>query len=164
MQENVQIVTRFPPEPNGYAHIGHAVASYLNFGLAQDYGGLTRLRMDDTNPLTERLEYAEGFIRDMTWLGWRWAGEVSYASNYFEDLYQMAQTLVRDGKAYVDSVPEEEMAQAARHRHHTRYTEPVSRPERGGKSRAVRADAFAQASLKTAHTFYGPKSTLQTTI
>ncbi len=110
-QENVQIVTRFPPEPNGYAHIGHAVASYLNFGLARDYGGLTRLRMDDTNPLTERLEYAEGFIRDMTWLGWTWAGEVSYASNYFDDLYRMAQTLIRNGKAYVDSVSEEEMAQ-----------------------------------------------------
>ena len=109
-QAGVQIVTRFPPEPNGYAHIGHAVASYLNFGLAQDYGGLTRLRLDDTNPLTERLEYAEGFIRDMRWLGWEWAGAVSYASNYFENLYEMAQTLIRAGKAYVDSVPEEEMA------------------------------------------------------
>ena len=109
-QENVQIVTRFPPEPNGYAHIGHAVASYLNFGLAQDYGGLTRLRMDDTNPLTERLEYAEGFIRDMRWLGWEWAGPVSYASNYFENLYEMARTLIRNSKAYVDSVAEDEMA------------------------------------------------------
>ena len=109
-QTGGQIVTRFPPEPNGYAHIGHAVASYLNFGLAQDYGGLTRLRMDDTNPLTERLEYAEGFIRDMRWLGWEWTGAVSYASNYFAELYEMAQTLIRAGKAYVDSVPEEEMA------------------------------------------------------
>ena len=109
-QAGVQIVTRFPPEPNGYAHIGHAVASYLNFGLAQDYGGLTRLRMDDTNPLTERLEYAEGFIRDMRWLGWEWAGAVSYASNYFAEFYEMARTLIRAGKAYVDSVPEEEMA------------------------------------------------------
>ena len=110
VQAGVRVVTRFPPEPNGYAHIGHAVASYLNFGLAQDYGGLTRLRMDDTNPLTERLEYAEGFIRDMRWLGWEWAGAVSYASNYFGDLYEMAQTLVRAGKAYVDSVNEAEMA------------------------------------------------------
>lgn len=105
-----QVVTRFPPEPNGYAHIGHAVASFLNFGLADDYGGLTRLRLDDTNPLTERLEYAEGFIRDMTWLGWRWDGEVSYASNYFGELYEMAQRLVRAGKAYVDSVDEEELS------------------------------------------------------
>ncbi len=105
-----QVVTRFPPEPNGYAHIGHAVASYLNFGLADDYGGLSRLRLDDTNPLTERLEYAQGFIRDMTWLGWRWDGEVSYASNYFDELYKMAQRLVRAGKAYVDSVSDEELS------------------------------------------------------
>lgn len=105
-----RIVTRFPPEPNGYAHIGHAVASFINFGLARDYGGLTRLRLDDTNPLTERLEYAEGLIRDMAWLGWEWAGNVSYASNYFGRLYEMAQTLVRAGKAYVDSVDEEEMS------------------------------------------------------
>lgn len=106
-----KIVTRFPPEPNGYAHIGHAIASYINFGLAQDYGGFTRLRLDDTNPLTERLEYAEGIIRDVRWLGWEWAGDVSYASNYFNELYEMAQTLVRAGKAYVDSVNEEEMSQ-----------------------------------------------------
>ena len=105
-----QVVTRFPPEPNGYAHIGHAVASYLNFGLARDYGGLTRLRMDDTNPLTERLEYAQGFVRDMKWLGWRWDGEVSYASNYFDEFYSMAQRLVRAGKAYVDSVDEDELS------------------------------------------------------
>lgn len=104
------IVTRFPPEPNGYAHIGHAIASYINFGLARDYGGFTRLRLDDTNPLTERLEYAEGIIRDMAWLGWKWAGDVSYASNYFDELYGMAQRLVRAGKAYVDSVDEEEMS------------------------------------------------------
>ncbi len=105
-----RIVTRFPPEPNGYAHIGHAFASYINFGLAQDFGGRTRLRMDDTNPEKERLEYAESFIRDMSWLGWRWDGEVSYASDYFDELYQMAVRLVERGKAYVDSVDETEMA------------------------------------------------------
>lgn len=105
-----QIVTRFPPEPNGYAHIGHAIAIHLNFGLAHDYGGLTRLRMDDTNPETERLEYAKGFIRDITWLGWTWAGEVSYASNYFDELYKMAVRLIEAGKAYVDSVSDEEMS------------------------------------------------------
>ncbi len=98
-----RIVTRFPPEPNGYPHIGHAFASYINFGLAQDFGGLTRLRMDDTNPETERLEYVEGFIRDMTWLGWQWDGEVSFASNYFDELYAMAVRLIRMNKAYVDS-------------------------------------------------------------
>ena len=104
------VVTRFPPEPNGYAHIGHAIASFLNFGLARDYGGLTKLRMDDTNPEVEKLEYAEALIRDLSWLGWQWAGEVSYASNYFGELYEMAVKLVRMGKAYVDSVDEEEMA------------------------------------------------------
>ena len=90
-----RIVTRFPPEPNGYAHIGHAVASYINFGLASDYSGITRLRLDDTNPLTERLEYAEGIIRDMAWLGWKWAGDVSYASNYFVFFYFLSERIVR---------------------------------------------------------------------
>ncbi|GEM85551.1 glutamine--tRNA ligase/YqeY domain fusion protein [Meiothermus granaticius] len=104
-----QIVTRFPPEPNGYAHLGHAIASYLNWGIAQDYGGLFRLRMDDTNPQTERQEYAEALVRDLAWLGLRWDGKVEYASDYFEDLYQMALRLIQKGLAYVDSIPHEEM-------------------------------------------------------
>ena len=106
----MRIVTRFPPEPNGYAHIGHAIASYLNFGLAHDYGGACRLRMDDTNPETEKQEYADALIEDMRWLGWRWEGPVSYASNYFDKLYDFAVTLIKRGKAYVDSVSDEEMA------------------------------------------------------
>ncbi|MCX7783048.1 MAG: glutamine--tRNA ligase/YqeY domain fusion protein [Meiothermus sp.] len=105
-----KIVTRFPPEPNGYAHLGHAVASYIDFGLALDYGGECRLRMDDTNPEAEKAEYAQALIADMRWLGWDWGPEVSYASNYFEALYQMAETLIQKGLAYVDSVPPEEMA------------------------------------------------------
>ncbi|WP_276955877.1 glutamine--tRNA ligase/YqeY domain fusion protein [Allomeiothermus silvanus] len=104
-----KIVTRFPPEPNGFAHLGHAIASYIDFGLAHDYGGECRLRMDDTNPETEKLEYAEALIHDMRWLGWEW-GETRYASNYFEELYQMARKLIQKGLAYVDSVPPEEMA------------------------------------------------------
>ena len=104
-----KVVTRFPPEPNGFAHLGHAIASYIDFGLAHDYGGECRLRMDDTNPEAEKLEYAESLIRDMRWLGWEW-GETSYASNYFEELYQMALRLIQKGLAYVDSVPPEEMA------------------------------------------------------
>lgn len=104
-----KVVTRFPPEPNGFAHLGHAIASYIDFGLAHDYGGECRLRMDDTNPEAEKLEYAEALIRDMQWLGWQW-GETSYASNYFEELYQMALKLIRKGLAYVDSVSPEEMA------------------------------------------------------
>ncbi|MER3481452.1 MAG: glutamine--tRNA ligase [Meiothermus sp.] len=104
-----KIVTRFPPEPNGFAHLGHAIASYIDFGLAHDYGGECRLRMDDTNPETEKLEYAEALIHDMHWLGWEW-GQTRYASNYFEELYQMALRLIQKGLAYVDSVPPEEMA------------------------------------------------------
>ena len=109
------IITRFPPEPNGYAHIGHAVASFLNFSLAKDYNGLCRLRMDDTNPEVEKLEYAEALIKDFAWLGWTWvapdgSNAVSYASNYFDQLYKMAIKLIKLGKAYVDSVDEEEMS------------------------------------------------------
>ncbi len=105
-----KIVTRFPPEPNGYAHLGHAIASYIDFGIALDYGGACRLRMDDTNPEAEKAEYAEALIADMRWLGWDWGERVSYASNYFEALYQMAERLIQKGLAYVDSVSPEEMA------------------------------------------------------
>jgi glutaminyl-tRNA synthetase len=109
------IITRFPPEPNGYATIGHAVASSLNFGLAKDYGGLCRLRMDDTNPETEKLEYVEAFIRDLAWLGFQWiapdgTNSVNFASNYFDELYELAVKLIELGKAYVDSVTDEEMS------------------------------------------------------
>jgi glutaminyl-tRNA synthetase len=109
------IITRFPPEPNGYATIGHAVASSLNFGLAKDYGGFCRLRMDDTNPETEKLEYVEAFVRDLAWLGFQWVAPdgtnaVSYASNYFDELYDLAVKLIKMGKAYVDSVSDEEMS------------------------------------------------------
>ncbi|RIH84744.1 Glutamine--tRNA ligase [Meiothermus luteus] len=105
-----KVVTRFPPEPNGYAHLGHAIASFIDFGIALDYGGECRLRMDDTNPETERAEYAEALIADMRWLGWDWGGRVRYASDYFEELYQMAEKLILKGLAYVDSVSPEEMA------------------------------------------------------
>ncbi len=105
-----KVVTRFPPEPNGYAHLGHAIASYIDFGIAKDYGGECRLRMDDTNPETEKAEYAEALIADMRWLGWDWGPKVSYASDYFEKLYAMAERLIQKGLAYVDSVSPEEMA------------------------------------------------------
>ncbi|WP_018466853.1 glutamine--tRNA ligase/YqeY domain fusion protein [Calidithermus timidus] len=104
-----KVVTRFPPEPNGYAHLGHAIASYINFGIAHDYGGVCRLRFDDTNPETEKQEYVDSIIEDMRWLGWEW-DETSFASDYFEQLYEMALRLIKMGKAYVDSVSPEEMA------------------------------------------------------
>ncbi|AEB12361.1 glutamine--tRNA ligase/YqeY domain fusion protein [Marinithermus hydrothermalis] len=103
-----KIVTRFPPEPNGYLHIGHAKSICLNFGIALDYGGECNLRFDDTNPETENEEYVEAIKRDVEWLGFKWAKEC-YASDYFEKLYECAVELIKAGKAYVDSLSEEEM-------------------------------------------------------
>jgi len=104
-----RVVTRFPPEPNGYLHIGHAKSICLNFGLAMDYRGECNLRFDDTNPETESLEYVEAAKRDVRWLGFQWTREL-YASDYFERLYQFAEQLIREGKAYVDSLSEEEIS------------------------------------------------------
>ncbi|MBE9583894.1 glutamine--tRNA ligase/YqeY domain fusion protein [Mucilaginibacter sp. JRF] len=106
-----RVHTRFPPEPNGYLHIGHAKSICLNFGLAQKYGGKTNLRFDDTNPVTEDTEYVESIKEDVRWLGFEWANEL-YASDYFDQLYAFALNLVRHGLAYVDdSTPEEIAAQ-----------------------------------------------------
>ncbi|MDQ7840708.1 MAG: glutamine--tRNA ligase/YqeY domain fusion protein [bacterium] len=102
-----KIVTRFPPEPNGYLHIGHAKSICLNFGLALDYGGECNLRFDDTNPETEEIEYVEAIKTDVRWLGFQWTREL-YASDYFERLHEMAVQLVRDGKAYVETLSDEE--------------------------------------------------------
>lgn len=104
------ILTRFPPEPNGYLHMGHAKSICLNFGLAQKYGGGTNLRFDDTNPVTEETEYVESIKEDVRWLGFEWANEL-YASDYFEQLYQFAVTLISKGLAYVDDSSPEEIAQ-----------------------------------------------------
>lgn len=103
------IVTRFPPEPNGYLHMGHAKSICLNFGLALKYGGKTNLRFDDTNPVTEDTEYVESIKNDIRWLGFNWAEEL-YASDYFEKLYEFATTLIKKGLAYVDDSTSEEIA------------------------------------------------------
>jgi glutaminyl-tRNA synthetase len=103
-----RVLTRFPPEPNGYLHIGHAKSICLNFGLALDYGGGTNLRMDDTNPEKEDMEYALAIRRDVEWLGFSWEREL-FASDYYDWLYECAEQLITDGKAYVDSVSEDEM-------------------------------------------------------
>ena len=105
----VRVGTRFPPEPNGYAHVGHTFACLLNYGLARDFGGRFVLRMDDTNPETERQEYADAIQRDLNWLGVTWDG-LSYASDYFPQLHAFAVQLIEKGLAYVESVPGEEMA------------------------------------------------------
>jgi glutaminyl-tRNA synthetase len=104
-----QIITRFPPEPNGYLHIGHAKSICLNFGLATEYGGRCNLRFDDTNPAKEEDEYVEAIKEDVRWLGFDWGEKPYFASDYFEQLYQWALQLIKAGKAYVDSQNAEEM-------------------------------------------------------
>lgn len=103
-----RVLTRFPPEPNGYLHIGHAKSICLNFGLAQRYGGKTNLRFDDTNPEKEDVEYVNSIKEDIRWLGFQWAGEY-YASDYFEQLYEWAEVLIKKGLAYVDDQTQEEI-------------------------------------------------------
>jgi len=106
-----KVVTRFPPEPNGYAHIGHTYASFIDYGLAKDYGGRFHLRLDDTNPEGERSEYADALIADMKWLGWDWGDNLFYASDYYEQLYSLAVRLIKEAKAYVDSLNAEEISE-----------------------------------------------------
>jgi len=103
-----RVLTRFPPEPNGYLHIGHAKSICLNFGLAQKYGGQTNLRFDDTNPTKEDVEYVDSIKEDVRWLGFQWANEF-YASDYFEQLYEWAIVLIKKGLAYVDDQSQEEI-------------------------------------------------------
>ena len=103
------VVTRFPPEPNGYLHIGHAKSICLNFGLAQEFGGRCNLRFDDTNPAKEEQEFIDAIERDVTWLGFKWSGEVKYASDYFDRLYGWAVELIKKELAYVDDQSAEEM-------------------------------------------------------
>jgi glutaminyl-tRNA synthetase len=108
-KHNSRVHTRFPPEPNGYLHIGHAKSICLNFGLAQRYNGKTNLRFDDTNPVTEDTEYVESIKEDVRWLGFEWANEL-YASDYFDILYAFALNLIKQGLAYVDDSTAEEIA------------------------------------------------------
>jgi glutaminyl-tRNA synthetase len=108
-KKHSRIVTRFPPEPNGYLHIGHAKSIALNFGIAQDFSGRCNLRFDDTNPTREEQEYIDSIQADVKWLGYDWGAHVFYASDYFERLYEWAEILVRAGLAYVDDQSQEEI-------------------------------------------------------
>jgi len=105
-----RVQTRFPPEPNGYLHIGHAKAICLDFGLAAEFGGHTNLRFDDTNPEKEETEYVDSIMEDVKWLGFQWDG-LFYASDYFDQLYAWAVQLVKAGKAYVDDLTADEIRQ-----------------------------------------------------
>jgi glutaminyl-tRNA synthetase len=108
-KRHTNVVTRFPPEPNGYLHIGHAKSICLNFGVAQEFGGYCNLRFDDTNPTKEEQEYIDAIERDVRWLGFNWGSHLYHASDYFEQLYEWAEHLIRTGNAYVDDQSQEEM-------------------------------------------------------
>jgi glutaminyl-tRNA synthetase len=107
--KHARVCTRFPPEPNGYLHIGHAKSICLNFGVAADFGGVCNLRFDDTNPTKEDVEYVDSIRQDVRWLGFDWGERMFYASDYFESLYRYAEQLIQDGKAYVDSLTADEI-------------------------------------------------------
>ena len=104
-----RVHTRFPPEPNGYLHIGHAKSICLNFGLAEEYRGLCNLRFDDTDPAKEEVEYVESIKQDVRWLGFDWQDRQYYASDYFEQLFEFAVQLIKKGKAYVDSLSSDQI-------------------------------------------------------
>src|SRR4030088_907055 len=114
-----KIVTRFPPEPNGYLHIGHAKSIALNFGIAQEFSGRCHLRFDDTNPTKESQEYVDAITRDVHWLGYDWGTHLYFASDYFGRLYEWALQLIRAGKAYVDDLSADEIRE-----HRGTLTEP----------------------------------------
>src|SRR5438477_2576599 len=106
-----RVHTRFPPEPNGYLHIGHAKSICLNFGLAREFGGKCNLRFDDTNPSKEEQEYVDSIMDDVRWLGFQWHDKPYYASDYFDQLYEWAEQLIQKGKAYVCDLSADEMSQ-----------------------------------------------------
>ncbi len=146
----VKVVTRFPPEPNGYLHIGHAKSICLNFGLSRDYRGDCHLRLDDTNPVTEDVDYVDSIQHDVHWLGFEWSGPTRFASDYFETMYACAEQLIRDGKAYIDDQNVEEI-RAGR----GDFTRPgVASPRRDRPAaesmelfRQMRAGKFADGTL-----------------
>ena len=133
------IVTRFPPEPNGYLHIGHAKSICLNFGIAEEYGGHTYLRFDDTNPLAESPEYVEAIQKDVAWLGFDWGDRLTFASDYFERLHQCALELIENGKAYVCSLSQKEIRQTR-----GTLTEPGADSPHRNRSVRENLDLFAR--------------------
>ena len=133
------VVTRFPPEPNGYLHIGHAKSACLNFGLAAENGGQCNMRFDDTNPAKEDVEYVESILEDVRWLGWDWGENLFFASDYFEQLYQFAVDLVRRGKAYVDDLSGDEIRE-----YRGTLTQPGRESPYRGRSAGENLDLFTR--------------------
>ena len=132
-----KVITRFPPEPNGYLHIGHAKAICLDFGVASEFGGHCNLRFDDTNPVKEDVEYVDSIKDDVEWLGFRWHDREYYASDYYEQLYQFAHDLIRKGVAYVDSLSADEIRE-----HRGTLTEPGKDSPYRGRAAEENADLF----------------------
>jgi glutaminyl-tRNA synthetase len=134
-----RVATRFPPEPNGFLHIGHAKSICLNFGIANEFGGVCHMRFDDTNPETEDMMYVESIQRDVHWLGFDWRDKLFFASDYYERLYELAVRLIRDGKAYVDSLSEEEIR-----KYRGSVTEPGRESPFRGRSVEENLDLFSR--------------------
>ncbi len=134
-----RVATRFPPEPNGFLHIGHAKSICLNFGIAQEFGGVCHMRFDDTNPETEDMEYVEAILRDVRWLGFDWGDRLFFASDYYEALYGFAVRLIRDGEAYVDSLGEEAIRE-----HRGTVTQPGRESPYRGRSVEENLDLFGR--------------------
>ncbi len=137
-----KVHTRFPPEPNGYLHIGHAKSICLNFGLAREYKGLCNLRFDDTNPTTEDVEYVDSIMEDVRWLGFDWETRLFYASDYFDNLYEYAVQLIKKGKAYVDSQPSDQIK-------NTRGTPTEAGQESPYRNRSVEENLDLFVRMKT---------------
>ena len=134
---NGKVVTRFPPEPNGYLHIGHAKSMCRNFGIAKEFGGRCHLRFDDTNPTKEEKEYVESIKEDVQWLGWEWGEHIYFASDHFDKLYELAIDLIKKSKAYVDDLSQEEIRE-----YRGTLTEPGKESPYRGRSLEENLDLF----------------------
>ena len=134
-----RVHTRFPPEPNGYLHIGHAKSICLNFGIAAEFGGKCNLRFDDTNPCKEEQEYVDSIIQDVRWLGWDWDDRLFFGSDYFEQMYQWAVALIEKGKAYVCDLTVEETRQ-----YRGTLTQPGKESPFRNRSSAENLDLFSR--------------------
>jgi glutaminyl-tRNA synthetase len=153
-----RVHTRFPPEPNGYLHIGHAKSICLNFGLAAEFGGKTNLRFDDTNPCKEETEYVDSIMEDVRWLGFDWEDRLFYASDYFDQLYEWAVQLIKAGKAYVCDLTGRRGAPVSRHAHRARQRRALTATARSRRTSTC-SSACAPASSPTARARCAPKST-----
>ena len=143
--------TRFPPEPNAYLHIGHAKAIWINYGIAQDFGGLFNLRFDDTNPTKEEQEFVDAIIEDVRWLGADWDDRLFFGSDYFEQMYEWALELIKKGKAYVCDLSPEEVIETRGTLDRAGHGQPLPQPQRRGEPGPVPADARGRVPRRRAH-------------